>query len=70
MKVLSIFVLEQSSSKIGSRKKPLIYWSKSRLVFSHNLNHDQFCNTLDIQVIVSGHVETVVLMTRTGTENG
>lgn len=44
-----------------SRKKPLIYWGKSRLVFSHNLNHDQFCNTVDIQVIVSGHVETVVL---------
>ncbi len=45
-----------------SIKKPLIYWGKSRLVFSHNLNHDQFCNTVDIQVIVSGHVETVVLM--------
>ena len=43
-------------------KKPLIYWGKSRLVFSHNLNHDQFCNTVDIQVIVSGHVEVVSLL--------
>jgi hypothetical protein len=48
-----------------SRKKPLIYWGKSRLVFSHNLNHDQFCNTVDIQVIVSGHVETVCLLSNT-----
>jgi hypothetical protein len=36
----------------------------SRLVFSHNLNHDQFCNTVDIQVIVSGHVESCVLLER------
>ena len=42
----------------------MIYWGKSRLVFSHNRNHDQFCNTLDIQVIVSGHVETVVQLVR------
>ena len=45
-----------------SRKKPLIYWGKSRLVFSHNLNHDQFCNTVDIQVIVSGHIECIALL--------
>ena len=44
----------------------MIYWGKSRLVFSHNLNHDQFCNTVDIQVIVSGHVETVVKLVNTG----